>query len=162
MKSLFIGCRTCKPVEQRAVYIIYGGECAEWGRDWSWDFGVDSSTSLMFYFPLHISALIWLFYHYDDSIFDPIHPPLVQIKSCHIMAVSILPGIVVDVHRRLTILFSKPHHVQHRHAQTLLLGLVAYQDLNPAIKKVATPLKNKMKKRYTKCINWSCPQKNKE
>lgn len=65
----------------------------------------------------------------------------------------ILPGIVADAHRRLTALFGEPHHVQHRHAQTLLLGLVAHWNRNPVIQKVTTPLEEG-KKTNTSQIKW--------
>lgn len=60
----------------------------------------------------------------------------------------ILPVIIADAHRWLTALFGEPHHIQHRHAQTLLLGLVAHWNTNPAVQKVAPPLE-----RENKCNN---------
>lgn len=52
----------------------------------------------------------------------------------------VLPGVIVDVHRGLTIFFGKPHHVQHSHPQTLLLSFVAYRNVDPAVQKVIPPL----------------------
>lgn len=65
----------------------------------------------------------------------------------------ILPGIIVDVHRRLATLFGEPHHVQHGHAQTLLLGFMVHWYLNPAIQKVVTPLVKEKKQDEKKKSN---------
>lgn len=51
------------------------------------------------------------------------------------------PGVVEDVHRSLAALLSHPHHIQHSHAKTLLLGLMVYWDTDPAIHKVTAPLR---------------------
>lgn len=50
------------------------------------------------------------------------------------------PSGVIDLQKGLVILLCRPHHIQHRHAQALLLRLMSGANLHLAVYEVASPL----------------------